>query len=58
MKIDLRNISAEQEQIILDIIKTCKYLRDAREYNIGDDVIVNQARELGFMYQKLEKVSQ
>jgi hypothetical protein len=53
--LDFKNLSAEQEKVLREILVTCHYFQLARRCNVGDNVYAQQAEDLGFKFQQLER---
>jgi len=58
-KIDFKNLSDEQERLLQEILKVCKYFQVTRSWNpsVSDGVLAEQARELGWKFSQLERLS-
>jgi hypothetical protein len=60
MEIDFKALSPEQNKILREILSICKYFQATRSWNppVSDQVLVQQAHEIGWKMTQLEKVSQ
>jgi hypothetical protein len=58
MEIDFKKLSPEQDKILREILATCSYLQAASAWKppVSEDVLAQQARELGWKFTQLEKV--
>jgi hypothetical protein len=56
--IDFKNLSAEQEKILREILSICKYFATTRGWKppVCDVVLADRAREIGWKMLQLEKV--
>jgi hypothetical protein len=52
--IDFKNLSAEQDKMLREILEVCYYFSATRRFNISDETYAEQARSLGFKFQQLE----
>jgi hypothetical protein len=53
--LDFKNLSAEQEKVLREILETCDYFHSARHCNVPDGAFAEQARALGSKFQQLER---
>jgi len=57
--LDFKNLSPIQESVLREILSICKYLQQASRWNppVSDTVLAQQAREIAWRMQQLEKVA-
>jgi hypothetical protein len=60
MEIDFSKLSPEQDKLLREILSTCRYFQLSRTWNppVSDGVLVQQAREIGWKMEQLNRVSQ
>jgi hypothetical protein len=53
---DFKNLTGEQESILRSILSTCKYFDFASKNRVSDGVYVEQGRQLGSLFVRLEQL--
>lgn len=54
--LDLKNLSAEQDKVLREILEVCHYYCLSRNNNLSDNVYVEQAKVLGLTFKRLQEL--
>ncbi len=54
-KLNLRDLSPEQEKILQEILVICHYFQQATRWAVSDDVLAKQAREIAWKMELLNR---
>jgi hypothetical protein len=55
--LDFKKLSPEQEKALWEILAVCRYLSVSRTWNLSDEMLARQAREIAIKTAQLEKLS-